>query len=248
MSSLTLTGPVLMAAQEQFEEALPDMDKILRHYFRSWPPERRQELIADARAALWAAWHSLTRRGRDPVQLGITGIAARCCRYVRSGRKVGNRNHGRGCLDVLDHRARRRLGIEIISLDRHDETTTGAPVGAWRQWLAESNFVTPADEAAFRVDFGRWLADLPDRKRMMAEMLAEGHETGAVARRVGVSPGRVSQVRLELEANWTQYQSQAGPADSTPVRRPRGRPRKADQGTPRRPRQRPAMQVVQQDF
>jgi hypothetical protein len=32
-------------------------------------------------------------------------------------------------------------------------------------------------------------------------------EGGVVATRVGVSPGRVSQVRLELEASWATFQT-----------------------------------------
>ena len=75
-------------------------------------------------------------------------------------------------------------GLKIVSHERDDETTTGAPADGWREWLAENNRVTPADEAAFRIDFGRWLAGLPERKRQMAELLLQGHRTGAVAETV----------------------------------------------------------------
>ena len=87
----------------------------------------------------------------------------------------------------------------------------------WR----ESNRVTPADEAAFRVDFGRWLADLPERKRQMAELLLQGHRTGDVAGMVGVSQGRVSQVRLELEADWRTFQGEAEETGGRGGARPR---------------------------
>jgi hypothetical protein len=227
MSAATLSGASLTSVHKQFEVALPSMDQVLRHHFRNWPARRRADALADARAALWAAWHSLVRRGKDPLQVGVIGIAARCCLFTKAGRKLGNKNRGRGCLDVLDQRAQRRLGLKILSLDRDEETVAR---DGWREWLAEDNRVTPADEAAFRLDFGRWLDGLPERKRQMAELLAEGHETGAVARQLGVTPGAVSQTRRWLEGSWRAFQSEAKPEDATPVRRPRGRPARSRRG------------------
>lgn len=230
MSTATLTGASLTSVQQQFEAALPSMDNVIRHYFRNWPARRRADALADARAALWAAWHSLVRRGKDPLQVGITGIAARCCLYASSGRKLGNANRGRACLDIFDRRARRRLGIEIISIEEPTGIESASGSEGWRGWLAGNNRVTPADEAAFRVDFARWLADLPERKRMMAELLLQGHETGVVASHLGVTPGAVSQARGWLESSWRAYQGEAGPPGIAKGHRPVGRPREAAQG------------------
>jgi hypothetical protein len=210
MSSATLSGALLTNVQQQFETSLPSMDKIIRHEFRNWPAASRAEAMADARAAIWAAWHSLIRRGKDPVQIGITGIAARCCLFTRAGRRVGNRNTGRGCLDVLDYRAQRRLGIEIISLNQPTGAEFGAGSDSWREWLTQRNVATPAQQACFRLDFGRWLAQLPERRRRIAELLLEGHETGVVARQLGVTPGAVSQTRAWLESNWRAFQGEEG--------------------------------------
>jgi hypothetical protein len=218
------------------------MDSVIRHHFRNWPARRRADALADARAALWAAWHSLVRRGKDPLQVGITGIAARCCLFTKAGRKLGNKNRGRGCLDVLDQRAQRRLGLKILRLDRDEETVAR---DGWREWLAEDNRVTPADEAAFRLDFGRWLSGLPERKRQMAELLLQGHETGVVARMLEVTPAAVSQTRTWLESSWRTFQGEAVPAVTAPGPRPVGRPRKADQGLPHRHRQRDAVPVLE---
>jgi hypothetical protein len=62
-----------------------------------------------------------------------------------------------------------------------------------------------------------WLTGLPERKRQIALLLTEGHEPGLVARIVGVSPARVSQLRHELEANWKVFQSGATPGATVPV-------------------------------
>ena len=60
--------------------------------------------------------------------------------------------------------------------------------------------VGPADAAAFRVDFAVWLGGLPEKKRQVAELLAEGHEGVVVARLVGIAQSRVCQLRTELES------------------------------------------------
>jgi hypothetical protein len=224
MSAATLSGPSLASVHQQFEAALPAMDRVLEHHAGAWPSRCREEMIADARAALWAAWHSLTRRGKDPLKVGVTGIAARCCRYVRSGRRVGNITRGRACLDVLDHRAQRRLGIEIVSLDQDHETVRDDSLETWREWLAEDRRTRPCDAAAFTIDFGRWLANLSERKRRMAELLVVGEETSTVARQIGVTPGAVIQTRSWLESSWRRYQGETGPVETARRHPPVGRP------------------------
>ena len=61
---------------------------------------------------------------------------------------------------------------------------------------------------AARIDFGQWLHGLPARRRHLAELLAMGERTREAARQFGISPGRVSQIRRELEASWERFQGQ----------------------------------------
>jgi hypothetical protein len=74
---------------------------------------------------------------------------------------------------------------------------------------AEDNSVSPADQAIFHLDYQTWLAGLPERKRRVAELLAEGHEGFVVARLVGIAQSRVSQLRGELAENWQAFQEPA---------------------------------------
>ena len=53
------------------------------------------------------AWHGLIRKGKDPLAVGVTGIANNAIRYVRNGRRVGNTTCGRGAMDVFTARPRR---------------------------------------------------------------------------------------------------------------------------------------------
>ena len=60
-------------------------------------------------------------------------------------------------------------------------------------------------QAAFRTDFPAWRARLGDRDRFVADHLALGHGTGDVARLVGLTPARVSQLRGELRRDYLQF-------------------------------------------
>ena len=211
MSAAALSGAPLTAAHQQFEAALPVMTETIRYHFRLWPKRRRADAIDAARAACWLAWHGLIARGRDPLAVGVTAIAYNASRYVKNERQFGCGTAGPGGRDIFHPKAQAACGFTIISLDREVGPGLGAASDAWREWLAEDHRVSPADEACFRVDFQEWLESLPGRDRRVAELLATGEATGAVARMVGVSPGRVSQLRRELAKNWQMFQGESGP-------------------------------------
>ena len=199
----------LVTAQEQFTAALAAVEDAARFAFRRrLRPQEYEEALAEARAAAWSAWHGLVERGKDPVEVGVHGIAANAIRWVQARRKVGNTNCGRGAMDVYHPRAQAACGFTLVSLDSDRVDAGDSTAGTWREWLAEDNKVTPADEAAFRLDFEGWLALLPERKRRVAELLAEGHEGVVVARTVGIAPSRVTQLRCELAASWRAFQGQ----------------------------------------
>ena len=236
MTTATLSGTALVAAQKQFEQALPAIDTTLQFQFKDLPRQQREEALADARAATWSWWTSLLARGKDPLAIGVTGIASNAARFVRGGRKIGNQNFGRGCPDLQDPRVRRKTGLRVVSIE---------DTGAWREWLQDHR-IGPADAACFSIDFEVWLASLPLRKKRMAELLLQGHRTGDVAGMVGVTAGAVSQTRSSLESSWRAYQGEVTSGEGEASCRPVGRPRKAEHGAPRRQRERIATQVLEQ--
>ena len=84
-----------------------------------------------------------------------------------------------------------------------------------------SHRVTPAELAASRIDFGRWLEMYDGRDRRMIAMLASGHTTGETAKELGVTSGRVSQLRREFKEQWDAFHTGAfsqlcGPASPAP--------------------------------
>lgn len=66
----------------------------------------------------------------------------------------------------------------------------------------------PADVAAFRIDFADWFASLSETKRSICETLASGESTADAALRCGVSRGRISQIRRELEDSYRDFLSE----------------------------------------
>ena len=97
-------------------------------------------------------------------------------------------------------------GVAVQSLhcwDRQDQQ--------WQEILVEDRNATPADLAASRIDFPAWLATLSRRNRRIALRLADGDAAGSVARRFGISPGRISQLRRELAEAWQAFHGEFCP-------------------------------------
>ena len=69
---------------------------------------------------------------------------------------------------------------------------------------------TPPDEqAAFRIDYRVWLAQLGDRNRRIAEDMALDHSTKELATMHRLSQGRISQLRREFHLDWRRFHGEA---------------------------------------
>ena len=200
-TALLMTTPAVASAHRQFEAALPVIHGVARRAFRTCRPQDREDLIAEATAAAWSAWSGLIRRGKDPVQVGVSGIARFAVRSTRHGRRLGNTRVGGARRDLMHAWTQQACNIKVISLDESTATTP------WRELLLSDPRVNVARQAAFRVDFAAWLGALEPRTRAIAAALARGTPTGEAAADFGVSPGRISQLRRELESSWRAFQA-----------------------------------------
>ena len=173
----------LTDAQDEFAARLAVVERAARYAFRRRKLRRQdfEDILAETIAACWSAWVGLLSRGRDPLEVGVCGIANQAARYVRHGRRVGNTTCGRGVVDVF-RRAQKARGFRVFNSGGVEETIAEADHGVW------TNCCTPAEEACFRVDSAAWLDALAPRRRRTAELLAAGHGTLEVARDVGVTP------------------------------------------------------------
>jgi hypothetical protein len=181
--------------QDRFLEMLPSIQQQARAAFRSEMPERQEELIAEVIANAFVAFARLVERGLIDMAYP-TPLTQYAIRQVRTGRRVGAKLN---VLDVSSQYAQLAKGFTVERLDRRDEQ------GQWREILVEDRHAGPAETAAARIDIGDWFASLPKRSRRIAKALGNGERTKEVAKRFGVSAGRVSQVRTELKAAWELF-------------------------------------------
>jgi hypothetical protein len=190
----------LIDAQREFTAHLPVAENATRFAFRRLKLRRHdfEDALAEAIAACWSAWVGLIGRGRDPLEVGVCGIANFAVRYVRNVRRIANKSGGRGAMDVYHRKAQKVRGFQVINSG--DEAIGGPEAGV------RTNCCTPADEACFRVDFAAWLEALAPRRRRTAELLAARHGTLETAREVGVTPAAISQARSWLHESWKQFQ------------------------------------------
>jgi hypothetical protein len=126
-----------------------------------------------------------------------TVLARYAVAQIHDGRRVGNRLNVR---DVLSPYAQRQKAIHVERLDRFDKDD-----GQWIEAVVEDLHTPVPDQVAFRCDFPAWLKSLTRRNRRIAEALSLGHTTGDVAKRFGVSPGRISQLRREMHDSWHEF-------------------------------------------
>ena len=112
------------------------------------------------------------------------------------GRRVGSSmNAG----DVLGPITAHRKRVRIVSLDPSE------PEENWAESLTDNTRSAVPDQAAFRVDFPEWLDRLHQRDRQLALFLAVGNTPGEAAHDLGLSRGRVSQLRQVLRTDWQAF-------------------------------------------
>ena len=102
--------------------------------------------------------------------------------------------------DVSSEYAQMNKGITMLRLDRYNKRKE-----LWKEVVVEDQKSGPAEIAAMRIDFEAWLKTLNRRERRIAKTLATGETTGATARKFGVSPSRISQLRRQFMEAWQAF-------------------------------------------
>lgn len=190
---------VTSARTATFLSLLPQIQEQARFAFRHEEFDQRQELIAEVVANCWVAFVRLQERGLMDV-VYATPLAQYAIKQVRDGRRIGAKLNVH---DVSSQYAQRTKHFRVERLDHFDEEDQ-----EWREVLVEDRHAGPSQTAAARVDISAWLDTLPAHKRRVAETLAKSETTKATARRFSVSPGRISQMRRELETAWHEFQGE----------------------------------------
>jgi hypothetical protein len=175
---------------------LPIIVRHLRIAFRHLRGDAKEEAVAEALANACVAYQRLAKQGR--VHLAFPTVLARfAAAQVTDGRRVGN---GQNTRDVLSPRAQQKKQFYVERLDHFDKEEN-----EWMEAVVEDPHTPVFDQVCFRVDFPAWLDRLPRRNRRIAESLAIGNHTCAVAKRFRISPGRISQLRREFYDSWQTF-------------------------------------------
>jgi hypothetical protein len=203
-------GQSVGALHAGFLAVLP---RIVRHgqvYFRHVRcPFHKEDCIAEMVALSWKWYLRLVERGKDPAAF-VSALADYAARAVRRGRRLAGQESGR---DALAPAARPGHGF---AGGRFPDYTTPHG-GAWQESLVD-NTRSPVDEAAaFRCDFPCWLSTLAGRDRRLVEDMTLGHRTGELARRFGLSPGRVSQLRRQYHSAWRRFHGELPGEPNSPA-------------------------------
>ncbi len=179
-----------MSTTTAFESVRHHIRVMASVWLRRMPD--RSDAIADADGHAWAIWQAALGCGKHPAEFHSV-VAQYACRAVRQQRSLSN-TVGRKrplpccCLRAAEAGRMRRDAAELVDA----ATSRGASV---------------PDVAAMRVDFPEWLKTLPERTRQLAMDLAAGMRAKDAAEVMGVSEGRLSQMRRELADSWAVFTS-----------------------------------------
>jgi hypothetical protein len=172
-------------------------------------------------ALAWKWFTRMAQKGKDATQFPAA-LATFAARAVQSGRRLCGQEKAK---DVLSPSAQKKHSFSVEPLPawtRSPREQRNSPGGqkdqdVFEQRLADNTRTPPADQAAFRIDFKSWLATRTDRDRRIIEDMAVGERTQDLARKHGVSQGRVSQLRREFHADWMSFCSDLPIAQGTAV-------------------------------
>ena len=180
----------------RFIVMLPAISKQARIAFRGLGPEAREEAVAEVIANCFVAYVRLVELGKESIAFA-TPLAMFAIRQFHDGRRVGSRQCRR---DLYSRHSQAEGGYKL----KHIGTPHGCS-DSWREQLTDNHRTPVPDQAAFRIDFPAWLATLRPRDCRLVLQLAQGERTGALAKRFGLSPGRVSQLRREFCTAWQTF-------------------------------------------
>ena len=201
--------PHLAAMHDAFLSIVPRIESHGQVAFRGvLCPQRRADCIAEVVALCWLWFLRLVERGKDPLAFPVV-LASYAARQVRCGRRLCGQEKGQ---DVLSGLAQRRHGfhVEPLPYSAASYDRLGAVGGQRRQdaleELLHDNGQTPVPEqVCFRLDFPAWRRTHARRIRRLMDGMMLGENTGELARKFGLSPGRISQLRRDLHNDWRRF-------------------------------------------
>ena len=166
---------------------LPEIEQKLHLAFCRLDPEARADAIEEGIVHSLLAYVRLHEQCRADVATA-SSLAWYSSRQVKRGRPAAGKMNGN---EPLSRYAQLGSGIQIEQLN-----------SSWIDAIVEDKRASVADQVAAKMDVGAWFATLTKRMKEIAKDLAFGCSTSEVARKYGLTAGRISQLRRVLEESW----------------------------------------------
>jgi hypothetical protein len=216
LSSTVESSPISLGQlQTQFLRILPRIEthgQIRFRYLRC--PGKRADAVAETIAVAWRWYLRIVEQGKD-VNDFVMALADYAVRHVRSGRRLCGQERSK---DVFSLRAQRLNGFRVeplhFSTGSYHETHYSDPHGqehldAFEERLRDNTQSPVPEQAAFRIDYPRWLTQLGDRNREIAQDMSLDLATQELAAKHKISQGRISQMRREFHSDWQRFCGEA---------------------------------------
>ena len=183
--------------QTAFVIMLPEIKRRLRRAFRQLDPDAREDSIEEAIVHSLLSYSRLHEQGRADAVSPST-LAWYAVLQVKRGRPAAGRMNSK---EPLSRYGQLGNGIQVEQMQSN-----------WIDAMVEDKRASVVDQVAAKMDVGAWFSTLTRRMRQIAKDLAFGCSTSEVARKHGVSAGRISQLRRTLEESWLAFQQESVPA------------------------------------
>ena len=217
MQSVSRSACLRSAAHTWFDLHHGELASRSNAYFHFLPEVEREEAVAETLASIFV--YTLSAAARDKLdRLTAYSLVVFFGKSCRAGRRMT----GFKSTDAMSEAALRRRHHRVHSLVEPVPipTNRGIRVAPLRQVLADSREDSPFENVRRDLDY----VDILDKERVNSKgrrvfrFLAESHGQGdhrELARELGVSPGRVSQLKGALAACLSRRGYEAPPTRPT---------------------------------
>jgi len=183
--------------QPNFVTMLPEIERRLQRAFRHLDHEAREDAVEEGVVHSLLSYCQLHERGRADTVSPST-LAWYAALQVKRGRPAVGRMNSKEPLSRYG-----QIGNDI-KIERRPSN--------WIDMLVVDKRASVADQVAAKMDVGAWFATLTQGMKQIAKDLAFGFSTSEVARKYGLTAGRISQLRRSLEESWMAFQQEPAPS------------------------------------
>jgi hypothetical protein len=183
--------------QTNFATMLSEIEHRLNAAFGNLDAASREEATAEGVMHALLAYVRLHEQDRVHVATPST-LAWYSSRQVKQGRPAAGRMNGKEPLSRYGQLS------NDIKVERRPNS--------WIDAIVADKRASVSDQVAAKMDVGAWFATLTQSMRQIAKDLAFGFSTSEVARKHGLTAGRISQLRRKLAGSWRAFQQESDAA------------------------------------